>query len=84
MIPYRIYFWKKAEADFLKLQKDIQERITQKLKIAQVDPFMYFIRLKGRTDYKLRIGDYRIIADIKQTERVIELTKIGHRRNIYK
>ena len=83
MIPYRIFFWKKAEADFLKLPKEIQERIAGKLNICQANPFHYFTRLKGRSDYKLRVGDYRISADIKQNERVIEVTKIGHRRNFY-
>ena len=83
MIPYKIFFWKKAEDDFLKLPKDIQIRIANKLKIAEVDPFSYFIRLKGRQDYKLRVGDYRVIADIDQKERRVEITKLGHRKNIY-
>lgn len=84
MIPYKIYLWKKAKNDFLKLPKEIQFRISEKLKIAQLDPFLYFIRLKGRQDYKMRVGDYRVISDINQTERAIWITKIGHRRNVYK
>lgn len=83
MIPYRIFFWKRAEADFLKLPKDIQERIAAKLKATQIGPFHYFIRLKGRPDYKLRVGDYRILGDIKQNDKIIEITKAGHRKNIY-
>ena len=84
MIAYKIDFWKRAENDFLKLPKDIQLRITKKLTIAQEDPFLFFIHLKGRQDYKLRVGDYRVIADINQIERTIEITKAGHRKNIYK
>jgi len=84
MIAYKIYFWKRAENDFLKLPKDIQLRISKKLTIAQEDPFLFFVRFKGRQDYKLRAGDYRVIADINQNERTIEITRVGHRRNIYK
>ncbi|MBI2672775.1 type II toxin-antitoxin system RelE/ParE family toxin [Candidatus Woesearchaeota archaeon] len=84
MIPYKIGFSKKSEAEFFKLPKEIQIRISKKLKIAQVNPFLYFIHLKGRSDHKLRIGDYRIIADINQIERTIEITKAGHRREVYK
>ena len=84
MISYKIDFWKKAENNFLKLPKDIQLRITKKLTIAQEYPFLFFIRLKGRRDYKLRVGDYRVIADINQNERTIEITKVGHRHNIHK
>jgi len=83
MISYKIDFWKKAENNFLKLPKDIQLRITKKLTIAQQDPFLFFIHLKGRQDYKLRVGDYRVIADINKIERKIEITKIGHRKNVY-
>lgn len=84
MIPYKISFWRNAQSDFLKLPKEIQERIAGKLKIAQSDPFQFFFRLKGRPDYKLRIGEYRVIADVRRNERAIEITKVGHRRNIYK
>lgn len=84
MIPYRVKFGKKAKKSFLKLPKQIQERIAKKLKLAQPDPFRYFIRLEDRSDYKLRIGKYRALADINQRDRVIEVSKIGHRGDIYK
>lgn len=51
---------------------------------SKADPYRFFERLKGRKDYKLRVGDYRIIADINKTEKKIEVTLIGHRKNIYK
>jgi len=35
-------------------------------------------------DYKLRIGDYRAIADINRANNIIEITLIGHRKNVYK
>jgi mRNA-degrading endonuclease RelE of RelBE toxin-antitoxin system len=40
--------------------------------------------LEGRKDFKLRIGNYRVIADINQNLKKIEVTRIGHRKNIYK
>jgi mRNA-degrading endonuclease RelE of RelBE toxin-antitoxin system len=30
------------------------------------------------------MGDYRAIADINQSKKKIEVTKIGHRKNVYK
>ena len=39
--------------------------------------------LKLPKDTKTRI-DYRVIADINLKEKRIEVTKIGHRKNIYK
>lgn len=83
MIPYKVIIPAKPEVQLKKLPNEIQKRVINKLIVAQEDPFCYFIRLKGRQDYKLRIGDYRIIADINQVERTIKITKIGHRKNIY-
>ncbi len=48
------------------------------------NPFHFFERLTGRADYKLRIGDYRAVADIDSGNGTIKVTVIGHRKNIYK
>ena len=84
MIPYKVIIPSKPEAQLKKLPDEFQKRILNKLIITQEDPFCYFIRLKDRQDYKLRIGDYRVIADINPSERTIEITKIGHRKKVYK
>lgn len=69
--------------DFLaKLPKELRERIFSKAISTKENPFHFFERLSGRADYKLRVGDYRVIANIN--EKRIEITRIGHRRNIYK
>ena len=65
-----------------KLPKELQKRIYYKLESTSNNPFHFFERLTKRTDYKLRIGDYRIIADIDNKRIVV--TSIGHRKNIYK
>lgn len=48
------------------------------------EPHHFFERLVGRNDYKLRIGDYRVIADINDSSKRIEITLIGHRKKVYK
>jgi mRNA interferase RelE/StbE len=68
--------------DFLNsLPKEIKERIFKKIASTKENPYHFFERLAGRLDYKLRIGDYRVIADISESQ--IQVTKIGHRKNIY-
>lgn len=34
-------------------------------------------------DYRLRIGDYRVLFDIDSQENTIDILKIGHRKDIY-
>jgi mRNA interferase RelE/StbE len=81
---FQIIFDPEAIEFLQKLPKDIKERIFKKAISTKNNPFHYFERLEGRTDYKLRVGDYRVIADINQREQKIEITRIGHRKNIYK
>jgi mRNA interferase RelE/StbE len=66
-----------------KLPKDVRERIFRKLVASKEDPFRYFKRLAGRPDCSLRVGDWRVIADLDAGAERIEVTLIGHRRNVY-
>lgn len=71
--------------DFLEKQaKPVRERIFKKILSSKEDPHHFFERLEGRRDYKLRVGDYRVIADIDDNKEQIQITIIGHRKNIYK
>jgi len=74
-------FTEKAERELGKLEKSIQERIFAVLERVKIRPEAYFKRLVGEKAYKLRIGDYRVIADIVDNKIVI--LKVGHRRNVY-
>jgi mRNA interferase RelE/StbE len=65
-----------------KLPKGIRERVYNKIVSTKENPLRYFKRLEGRKDYRLRVGDYRVIADIKDLR--IEITLIGHRKNVYR
>lgn len=66
-----------------KLPIELRERIANKLRVAKENPFHFFSRLSDRTDYKLRVGDYRIIADIDTSNQTITVTFVGHRKNVY-
>lgn len=83
---WKVQFDKRAEKLFSKLDKLTQARvkdfIDQKLVI---DPFQYSKMLVGSNKFfRARVGDYRIIFEIKNRELVIIIIDIGHRREIYK
>ena len=81
---YAIIFKPKAENQFKKLPKSIQERILNVLYRIRIRPFSYDIKkLQGVDYYRIRIGEYRVIVDILQNEQVISIIEIGHRKNIY-
>lgn len=41
-------------------------------------------KLRGTSDlWRVRVGDYRIVYAIEDTIRVVDIRKIGHRKDIY-
>lgn len=82
-MTYEIIFDSEAEDFLSKCQKDTRRRIFEKIVSAKDNPFRFFERLEGRADFKMRVGDYRVIADISSALRRIEVTRIGYRKKIY-
>ena len=82
---YLISFSRRAEIQMKKFDKLIQERILSVLERIKIRPFSYDIKkLQGTSYYRMRVGEYRVILDIKQDELVIIVIEIGHRKNVYK
>lgn len=80
---YHIIFEKRALEALNKLEFYVKERIWNKLKECKEDPFRFFEKLVEIEGFKLRVGDWRIIADINRAEGKINVLKIGHRKNVY-
>ncbi len=41
-------------------------------------------RLKGREEWRVRVGDYRIVYAIDDDRRLVEILKVAHRRDVYR
>ena len=41
-------------------------------------------RMKGRTEFRLRVGDYRVIYDFDTKKNEIYLITVGNRREVYR
>jgi mRNA interferase RelE/StbE len=80
---YKLEFEKRALHDLNRLDKPIKERIWNKLQDTKEDPFRYFEKLVETEGFKLRIGGWRVIADIDRSVEKIMVLKVGHRKNIY-
>ena len=81
---YELVFDENVICVLEKLPAKIAYRIFKKLQAAKTDPHRYFVRLKNRSEYKLRVGDYRVIADIEDGMLKILVLYVGHRKNVYK
>lgn len=82
-MDYEIIFSDQAFKDLTKLDKNATKRIKKKLQDIRSDPFTFAKRLKGLILFSLRVGDYRVIIDVKPSTRQILVIKIDHRRHAY-
>ncbi len=42
-----------------------------------------YIKLKGREAYRIRVSNYRIIYEIFDSELLVDVIALGHRKDIY-
>jgi len=80
---FNLVFDKKALEELQKLEKDIKERIWNKLQVCKEEPFRFLEPLKEINGFKLRVGDYRAIIDVDNVTKTINVIKVGHRKNVY-
>ena len=85
MAKYKIVFAPMAEKQFLKLDRPVQVRIAHAIAKLTDDPHLGK-QLKGELGgYRsYRVGDYRVIYFIRQTQIQIEIIRVAHRREVYK
>jgi mRNA interferase RelE/StbE len=65
-----------AEPDYSKIKNAI-------LSLATNPRPAGYTKLKGRSAYRIRKGDYRIIYEIHNAVLIIKIVAIGHRKSIY-
>jgi mRNA interferase RelE/StbE len=79
---FKVIWDAQAQKELDKLEFLTAKRIVQKVQELEEDPFVCdVIRLRGSPDFRLRVGDYRIIFAIKGNH--ILILKVGHRKHIY-
>jgi mRNA interferase RelE/StbE len=66
-----------------KLNKKDFDLILNKIYSIKDNPFRYLKRLQGEKLWRLRIADYRAIADVLISANKIIIIRIGHRKNVY-
>lgn len=85
---YKIRFKKSAEKEYLKLSKNIRERINEALLLLSYNPYSSLLNIKKLKHkeklYRVRIGNYRILYTVNNNVLEIIVIKIGHRKEVYR
>jgi mRNA interferase RelE/StbE len=85
-MSYQVEITPAAQRNIKKLPKNIQQQIIEKLENLSLEPRpMGVVKLAAEEDlYRLRMGNYRIIYRIQDPVLSIVITKIGHRKDVYR
>ena len=81
---YQVVIEKQAQKQLAKIASPDYTKIVAALKELAANPRPYgYKKLKGRPGYRIRVGDYRIIYQIKDNILTVFILIIGHRREVY-
>ncbi len=82
---YTVLVKPSAEKEMDRLPSSVFDRITAAiLKLASEPRPRGCRKLRGRDEYRLRCGDYRILYAVDDDHRVVEIMSVGHRREVYR
>lgn len=84
-MEYEVRLTKKADKQLARLADEGYRRVSKALLDLENDPRpANAIKLQVREDYRLHVGDYRAIYRIDDARTTILVTRVGHRRDVYR
>lgn len=84
-MTYIVNFKRHAIKELARIKEPVYSQLKQAIyKLADNPRPQGCKKLKGRDGYRIRVGNYRIIYDIFDTELVVDIIALGHRKDIYK
>lgn len=85
MAKYSLVFKKSVAKDLRTIPKKDIKRILKCVELLCSDPRAEgCIKLSGQERYRVRQGLYRIIYEIQETELIVMVIKVAHRKFVYK
>ena len=84
-MAYAVYMRSSAERERRRLQGHIRQRINRNLLQLESEPRPSGVeKLVGRSNsWRIRVGDYRILYEIDDTNQRVIIHRIAHRRDVY-
>jgi mRNA interferase RelE/StbE len=83
---YRVLLERGAERDLGRLSTEVHERVVVAIKGLAVNPRPPACRkLTGtKNDWRIRVGDYRVVYEIADEIRIVRINRVRHRREVYR
>jgi mRNA interferase RelE/StbE len=86
MATYKIEWKRLALKELEKLPRPMISKVVSAVDNLSSNPFPHGVRkLMGtESSYRIRVGDYRVLYSVIEKRLIIEIIRVGHRKDVYK
>jgi len=83
---YRVLLERAAEKDLSRLASEIHARVIAAIQALARNPRPPGSRklAGGKNDWRIRVGDYRVVYEIADEIRIVRVNRVRHRREVYR
>ncbi len=82
---YSVQIKRSAEKEMDSLPESVFDRIAESIRVLETEPRPHGSRkLRGLEQYRLRVGTYRILYTVDDSNHIIEIIAVGHRKDVYR
>ena len=83
---YEVYIERAAERDLRRIPEEDFRRIIPHIKALAENPRPHGCRkiAGSKSDWRIRIGNYRVIYEIDDESKAVRIMRVRHRREIYR
>jgi mRNA interferase RelE/StbE len=83
-LSYEVRIVPSAEKEMNRLPDTVHARLSKRILSLGDNPRYRGVRkLSGREEYRLRVGDYRVLYVIDDSKHIVTILAVGHRREVY-
>ena len=84
-MKYKVYIRRSAERDMRRLLPNVLKRIHARIQRLAEEPFAGDVKkLRTGLGFRARVGDYRIIFVVNESEQVVEIVAVKKREEAYR
>jgi mRNA interferase RelE/StbE len=84
LAAYRVVILPAAERQLGRIDSGPRRRIDAAILALTEDPRPHGCRkMSGSEEYRIRVGDYRVLYEIEDDVLRVFIVKVGHRRDVY-
>ncbi|MGA2683645.1 MAG: type II toxin-antitoxin system RelE/ParE family toxin [Verrucomicrobiota bacterium] len=83
---YRVLLERSAERDLGRLSSEVHDRVVTAIQALMTNPRPPGWRklVGSKNDWRIRVGDYRVIYEIADAIQVVRVNRVRHRREVYR